>query len=33
VRQNLDAHFAGKSVVSPVPELRDMAANAVGRLR
>lgn len=33
VRQNLDAHFAGKSVVSPVPELRDMAANPAGRLR
>ena len=25
VCQNLDAHFAGKPVVSPVPELRDMA--------
>ena len=33
VRQNLDAHFAGKPVVSPVPELRDMAANSAGRLR
>lgn len=33
VRQNLDAHFAGKPVVSPVPELRDMAANPAGRLR
>ena len=33
VRQNLDAHFAGKPVVSPVPELRDMAANSSGRLR
>jgi lactate dehydrogenase-like 2-hydroxyacid dehydrogenase len=33
VRQNLDNHFAGKPVVSPVPELRDMAANSVGRLR
>jgi lactate dehydrogenase-like 2-hydroxyacid dehydrogenase len=33
VRRNLDAHFAGKPVVSPVPELRDMAANTVGRLR
>jgi len=33
VRQNMDAHFAGKPVVSPVPELRDMAANSVGRLR
>src|SRR6185295_105499 len=26
VRQNLDNHFAGKPVVSPVPELRDMAS-------
>jgi lactate dehydrogenase-like 2-hydroxyacid dehydrogenase len=33
VRQNLDAHFAGKPVVSPVPELRDMAAIPAGRLR
>ena len=33
VRQNLDAHFAGKPVVSPVPELRDMAASPAGRLR
>jgi len=33
VRANLDNHFDGKSVVSPVPELRDMAANSVGRLR
>jgi lactate dehydrogenase-like 2-hydroxyacid dehydrogenase len=33
VRQNLDNHFAGKPVVSPVPELRDMAANVAGRLR
>ena len=33
VRQNLDAHFAGKPVVSPVPELRDMAADPAGRLR
>jgi phosphoglycerate dehydrogenase-like enzyme len=33
VRQNLDAHFAGKPVVSPLPELRDMAANPEGRLR
>jgi lactate dehydrogenase-like 2-hydroxyacid dehydrogenase len=33
VRQNLENHFAGKPVVSPVPELRDMAANAAGRLR
>ena len=31
--QNLDNHFDGKPVVSPVPELRDMAANAAGRLR
>src|SRR5689334_17808223 len=33
VRRNLDAHFAGKPVVSPVPELRDMAAIPEGRLR
>jgi lactate dehydrogenase-like 2-hydroxyacid dehydrogenase len=33
VKQNLDNHFDGKPVVSPVPELRDMAANAAGRLR
>jgi len=33
VRQNLDNHFAGKPVVSPVAELRDMAANVAGRLR
>lgn len=33
VRQNLDAHFAGKPVVSPVPELRDMNFNSPGRLR
>ena len=33
VRRNLDAHFAGKPVVSPVPELRDMAAMPEGRLR
>ena len=33
VCRNLDNHFAGKPVVSPVPELRDMAATAVGRLR
>ena len=33
VRRNLDAHFSGQPVVSPVPELRDMAANSVGRLR
>jgi lactate dehydrogenase-like 2-hydroxyacid dehydrogenase len=30
---NLDAHFAGEPVVSPVPELRDMAARSEGRLR
>jgi len=33
VKQNLDNHFDGKPVVSPVPELRDLAANATGRLR
>jgi lactate dehydrogenase-like 2-hydroxyacid dehydrogenase len=33
VRANLDAHFAGKPVVSPVAELRDMAAKPAGRLR
>ena len=33
VKANLDAHFAGKPVVSPVAELRDMAANSAGRLR
>jgi len=33
VKQNLDNHFDGKPVVSPVPELRDMAVNATGRLR
>mgnify|MGYP003327021365 CR=1 FL=1 len=33
VCRNLDNHFAGKPVVSPVPELRDMAANTQGRLR
>lgn len=33
VRQNLDAHFAGKPVVSPLPELRDMAITTAGRLR
>jgi len=31
--QNLDNHFAGKPVVSPLPELRDMAASSAGRLR
>ena len=33
VRRNLDAHFAGQPVVSPLPELRDMAAKPEGRLR
>jgi len=33
VRQNLDNHFAGKPVVSPVPELRDMAASGALRPR
>jgi lactate dehydrogenase-like 2-hydroxyacid dehydrogenase len=33
VRRNLDAHFAQKPVVSPLPELRDMAARPEGRLR
>ncbi len=33
VMQNLDAHFAGKPVVSPLPELRDMVLNSAGRLR
>ncbi len=33
VKANLDNHFDGKPVVSPVPELRDMAANSAGRLR
>jgi lactate dehydrogenase-like 2-hydroxyacid dehydrogenase len=34
VCQNLDNHFAGKPVVSPVPELRDIAASSpAGRLR
>lgn len=33
VCRNLDNHFAGKPVASPVPELRDMAVNAAGRLR
>ena len=33
VRRNLDAHFAGKPVISPLPELRDMAAIPEGRLR
>ena len=33
VKANLDNHFDGKPVVSPVPELRDMAASSAGRLR
>jgi len=33
VCRNLDNHFAGKPVVSPVPELRDMAASSADRLR
>ena len=33
VRRNLDAHFAGKPVVSPLPELSDMASIPDGRLR
>jgi lactate dehydrogenase-like 2-hydroxyacid dehydrogenase len=33
VKANLDNHFDGKPVVSPVPELRDMASNNTGRLR
>ena len=33
VRQNLDNHFAGKPVASPVPELKDLAAKVAGRLR
>jgi lactate dehydrogenase-like 2-hydroxyacid dehydrogenase len=33
VRANLDNHFDGKPVVSPVPELRGMASNSAGRLR
>ena len=33
VCQNIDNHFAGKPVVSPLPELRDMAAQTDGRLR
>jgi lactate dehydrogenase-like 2-hydroxyacid dehydrogenase len=33
VKANLDNHFDGKPVVSPVPELRDMATNSAGRLR
>jgi lactate dehydrogenase-like 2-hydroxyacid dehydrogenase len=33
VCRNLDNHFAGKPVVSPLPELREMAASPAGRLR
>jgi lactate dehydrogenase-like 2-hydroxyacid dehydrogenase len=33
VCQNLDNHFAGKPVVSPVPEMRDLALRVEGRLR
>lgn len=33
LRANLDAHFNGQPVVSPVPELRDLAAQTAGRLR
>jgi lactate dehydrogenase-like 2-hydroxyacid dehydrogenase len=33
VRQNLDNHFAGQPVASPVPELRDLALEVVGQLR
>jgi lactate dehydrogenase-like 2-hydroxyacid dehydrogenase len=33
VRQNLENHFAGKPVVSPVPEMRDLAANGAIRPR
>ncbi len=33
VCQNIDNHFAGKPVASPLPELRDMAAKPEGRLR
>jgi lactate dehydrogenase-like 2-hydroxyacid dehydrogenase len=33
VRQNLDNHFAGKPVVSPVPEMRELAASGVIRPR
>ena len=33
VCQNIDNHFAGKPVVSPLPELRDMATKPDGRLR
>ena len=33
VRRNLDAHFAREPVLSPLPELRDMAARPEGRLR
>jgi lactate dehydrogenase-like 2-hydroxyacid dehydrogenase len=33
VCQNIDNHFASKPVVSPLPELRDMAQGNAGRLR
>ena len=33
VRQNLDNHFAGKPVVSPVPEMRELAASGAIRPR
>jgi lactate dehydrogenase-like 2-hydroxyacid dehydrogenase len=33
VRQNLDNHFAGKAVVTPVPELRDLAVSGAVRPR
>jgi phosphoglycerate dehydrogenase-like enzyme len=33
VRQNLDNHFAGKPVVSPVPEMRELAATGAIRPR
>jgi lactate dehydrogenase-like 2-hydroxyacid dehydrogenase len=31
--RNLEMHFAGNPVASPLPELRDMAQNNAGRLR
>src|SRR5258708_7503222 len=31
LKANLDNHFDGKPVVSPVPELRDMASSSAGR--
>ncbi|MBS0539264.1 MAG: 2-hydroxyacid dehydrogenase, partial [Proteobacteria bacterium] len=33
VCRNLENHFAGRPVASPVPELRDMNVNSPGRLR